>query len=259
MGNFGAAPARLARMSAGAWQVAQAMAAATGHDDGADVGPSDADSAARQELADAGIASADGLTDTWKRALAVVSRPHIVLRLTATYNGVSGQSTLGIAGARIVCVHRRRAFELTPDGGIRITGEEPAVEVSLFSTDTFWDGVRRILPPLPQLRAGAADATSVLEAGRRVDEAEALDVARNHTSQVTAELVSTGGTTPAGWAGMWAVHEDQLYSIRTTYLDERAASVVVPVQAGHLARELGFALVGALGATSATATRGDAA
>jgi hypothetical protein len=258
MGNDGGAPARLVRISASAWQVAQALGVPAGTGDGGDApgGRPDSDSAARRELSVAGIASGDGPTDTWKQALAVVARPDVVVRLTATYNGISGQSTLSIAGARIVCVHRRRAFDSTHDGGIRLTAEEPAVEVSLYSTDHFWDGVRRVLPPLPQLRAGAADATSVLGAGSGVDDAEARDIALHHTTQVTAELASTGGGTPSVWAGMWALHDDQLYSIRTRRVDGRPDTVVVPVQAGHIARELGFALVGSL---AAAAARGGAA
>ncbi|MFJ6001577.1 hypothetical protein [Arthrobacter sp. NPDC092385] len=257
MGDYMEGPARLVRISVAAWQSAQAMAGQPGDDGhGAGGGHPDAGSAARQELGFAGIASEDGLTDTWKQALTVVAEPQIVVRLTATYNGISGQSTLSLAGARVVCVHRRRAFESTADGGVRITGTEPAVEVSLFSTDDFWHGVRRILPPLPQLRAGAAEATSVLDADSGVDAPEALDVARKCTSQVTAELAWNVGGTPRGWAGMWALRDDQLYSIRTRRVDDRPAAVVVPVQAGHIAREIGFALTGAL---AAAGVRGGAA
>lgn len=241
MGKSSTAPSRLVRISSEAWDMATAAVRDGGH--GGDHQP---DGPAWAELTQAGIALDDHVTAPWREALAVAADPAIVLRITATYNGISGQSTISIAGARIVCVQRRRAFGSTADGGVRITGTEPAVEVSLFSTDTFWNGVRRILPPLPQLRAGAAEATAVLEADHGVDDATALEVAVNCTSQVTAELAAYGGGTPTMWSGMWAVHDERLYSIRTRRVDGRVAAVVVPVQAGHLAREIGFALVGAL-------------
>ncbi|NJC21328.1 hypothetical protein BJ994_000404 [Arthrobacter pigmenti] len=287
MGTFTSVPGptRIIRISDIAWSVAvdaasQKLAAHDGDDNAANT-PSTTAALSQEtvnlawaELRTAGIARGDAITDAWLGAINLILSPDTLIRLTAEYNGLSGHSDLSITGSRGACVYRRRTIETLPNGGTRITGRESGVEISLFNAAQFWGSAVRVLPPLEELRADAANAGYVIGEDPVVvpsevsaalaahlqqtpdDDgglaaaltglgapAELTDVVVHQTASVTATLETPADVRVLAWAGMWSLANGQLYSIRAR-ADEGAVTLT-RVQPGHVARELSFALVGA--------------
>ncbi|GAB3541855.1 hypothetical protein GCM10027403_33800 [Arthrobacter tecti] len=287
MGTFTSVPGptRIVRISDIAWALALDAAGTTfaAHDsDNIAANTPSATAALPQEtvnlawaeLRTAGIARGDAITDAWLGVINLILFPGTLVRMTAEYNGLSGQSELSITGSRGACVYRRRTIESLPNGGTRITGREPAVEISLFNAAQFWGSAVRVLPPVEELRADAANARDVtgetpVVVPREVSAAiathlqqksdddgglaaalpgldvpaELTDVVVHQTASVTATMETRAGGRVLTWAGMWSFADDQLYVIRTR-ADEGAVTLT-RVQPGHVARELSFALVGA--------------
>lgn len=195
------------------------------------------------ELDRLGVATGTELTPQWRTGLQELLSPVILLRLSAAYSGVGANSDFTISGDRGVCVHRRSTIETDDDGGIRTTGHEPSLEVALFDVEHIWGAISRILPPLTELRADAAHART--DSGDTVvhmplTPPEAAAVA-SEEAILSAAMTARVGESRQVWAGRWSVSEGTLYSVRTT----DGALLLTPQRAGHVAREITFALAGA--------------
>ena len=244
MGNITTVPppSHVVRVSPAAWALAlnSASAAQPGHRvDLSTPAPENG----WAELNSLGVATGTELTPRWHAALQEFLSPVILLRLSAAYNGVGANSDLTITADRGVCVHRRSTIETDDAGGIRTTGHEPSLEVALFDVEHMWGAVTRVLPPLAQLRADAVHARA--DSG---DNIVTMPLTPSEVSAVVPEeaILSAALTTRAGesrqvWAGRWSVSEGTLYSVRTT----DGALLLTPKRAGHVAREITFALAGA--------------
>lgn len=201
----------------------------------------DALGAAWGELGSAGIAEGSSLSPVWQDALHLVLNPVTLLKFEARYNDVGGNSDVSIDGARGVCVHTRRTVESTNDGGFRTVAHEPAVEISLFDVASVWGAIARTLPPLQQVRADAVHARSVLaENVVRID-ADAGTAVQPEEASVSAAMTTRAGAGRQVWAARWSVSGAKLHSVGlrdgTLTLTSRPA--------GHIAREVIFALAGA--------------
>lgn len=257
-------PHHVIRLSPSAWALALS-AAASGLPESGDppVGGraarilSELDHAAVQdgwtELHREGVADGSGLAGRWREALQEVLAPVTLLRLSAAYNGIGANSDLTITAGRGVCVHRRSTLETDPDGGLRTTGHEPSLEIALFDAGSAWGAIRRVLPPLKKLRADAAQAGTV-----HADNALQLPLTPAEAAGLAPEevILSAAMTTRAGdtrqvWAGRWSVCGGTLYSVRTA----DGALLLTPQRAGHVAREITFALAGAYQFISGAAAR----
>lgn len=255
MGNLSAVPppSHVVRVSPTAWALAlnAASAGQPGHTEdppsstaGILDGP---DESARQdgwaELQRLGVAAGTELAHPWREFLQELPAPAILLRLSAAYNGVGANSDFAVTGNRGVCVHRRSTLETDDDGGIRTTGHEPSLEVALFNVEHIWGAISRVLPPLTELRADAVQAR-----GDQGDNVLHMPLTPLEAAAVVPEeaILSAAMTTHAGgsrqvWVGRWSVSEGTLYSVRTT----DGAFLLTPQRAGHVAREIIFALAGA--------------
>lgn len=247
-------PHHVIRLSPAAWAIALS-AAASGLPDSGDPPAGDRaahvlgelDPAAVQdgwaELRREGVADRSGLVPRWRKPLQEVLAPVTLLRLSAAYNGVGANSDLTITADRGVCVHRRSALEPDSDGGHRTIGHEPSLEVALFDAGSVWGAISRVLPPLDVLRADAAQARTV-----HGDNPLQLPLTPSEAAGLGPEeaILSAAMTTRAGgnrqiWAGRWSVCSGTLYSVRTA----DGALLLTPQRAGHVAREITFALAGA--------------
>ncbi|WP_026544661.1 hypothetical protein [Arthrobacter sp. 35/47] len=247
-------PHHVIRLSPAAWALALSAAASGLPDDGdhsaggrAAHVPSELDPAAVQdgwaELGREGVADGSGLVSRWREPLQEVLAPVTLLRLSAAYNGVGANSDLSITADRGVCVHRRSALEPDSDGGLRTTGHEPSLEVALFSAGSAWGAISRVLPPLDELRADAAQAgpvhgDSILQLPLTPSEAAGLGP---EEAILSAAMTTRAGEGRQVWAGHWSVCGGRLYSVRTA----GGALLLTPQRAGHVAREITFALAGA--------------
>ncbi|WP_299168331.1 hypothetical protein [uncultured Arthrobacter sp.] len=234
-------PSHVIRVSPAAWALALSSVSGIqpGHTDELD-GP--VREAAWAELNRLGVAAGTELTPRWCEPLREVLSPVTLLRLSAAYNGVGANTDFTITGNRGVCVHRRSTIETDDDGGIRTTGHEPSLEVALFDTEHIWGAVSRVLPPLAELRADAVLART--DAG---DNVVHMPLTPSEAAAVVPEeaILSAAMTTRSGesrqvWAGRWSVSQGTLYSVRTT----DGALLLTPQRAGHVAREIVFALAG---------------
>ena len=247
-------PSHIIRVSPTAWALAL-NAASAGRLDHTEDPPSaraagilnDLDTSAIEngwaELHRLGVAAGSELTPPWREPLQELLAPVTLLRLSAAYNGVGANSDFTVTGDRGVCVHRRSTIETDDDGGIRTTGHEPSLEIALFNVEHIWGAISRVLPPLAEFRADAVHART--DGG---DNVLHMPLTPLEAAAVVPEeaILSAAMTTHAGesrqvWAGRWSVSEDTLYSVRTT----DGALLLTPQSAGHVAREITFALAGA--------------
>lgn len=247
-------PSHIIRVSPTAWALAL-QAAAVGHHDHTEDLPGaratrildDLSTSEREhgwaELCLLGVASGTELTPQWRGPLQALLAPVTLLRLSAAYNGVGANSDFMITGDSGVCVHRRSTIETDDDGGIHTTGHEPSLEVALFDAEHVWGAVSRVLPPCAELRADAVRAR-----GDEGDNVLQMPLTPSEAAAVVPEdaILSAAMTTRAGesrqvWAGRWSVSNGTLYSVRTT----DGALLLTPQRAGHVAREITFALAGA--------------
>lgn len=244
MGNLSTVPppSHVVRLSPAAWSLAlsSASTAQSGHTDPSSAPAPDAGWA---ELNSLGLATGTELSSRWHTALQEFLSPAILLRLSAAYNSVGANSDLTLTADRGVCVHRRSTVETDNDGSIRARGHEPSLEVALFDAENIWGAISRVLPPLPELRADAVHART--DSG---DTVVHMPLTPSEAAAVVPEeaILSAAMTTRAGqsrqvWAGRWSVSESTLYSVRTT----DGALLLTPQRAGHVAREITFALAGA--------------
>lgn len=283
------APVKAFHISAVAWDVAlDAVAARLARHPGAGTGYLESDAhaaiqgldpstrdAAWAELLACGIAAADGaIADRWAGAIAHVLDPEILLHLTSVHDGISGDADVAVFSGRALCTYRPRRVEPSAGGGVEITGYSTDVELSLFTEEHLWAGLSRVLPPVEELRAGAAGGSHVLseeEIAIPPETAEALrslleeppeggataldiaaipdapdalvDVVARREASLTAGIRTTVNGRTSLWTGMWAVADGTLYSIRSDV--SRGVMTLVQVAPGNVASELIFALVGA--------------
>lgn len=235
-------PSHVIRLSPAAWALALSSVSSTQPGHTAELGRP-AREAAWVELNRLGVAAGTELTSQWREPLREVLTPVTLLRLSAAYNGVGANTDFTITADRGVCVHRRSTIETDDDGGIRTTGHEPSLEVALFDTEHIWGAVSRVLPPLAELRADAVHART-----HSGDNVVHMPLTPSEAAAVVPEeaILSAAMTTRSGesrqvWAGRWSVSQGTLYSVRTT----DGALLLTPQRAGHVAREIVFALAGA--------------
>lgn len=276
------APVHVLRIGAVAWDAALDAVAScpagdvpvvADHVAGEPTGAADL-TVARAELTEATIATDSGvIVEPWAAAIRQVLAPQILLHLTGIHAGISGDVDVSLSGGRALAVYRPRRAEIRPDGSVAHTAYATEVELSFFAEADLWDGLARLLPDLDQFRAGAVNVVDVLdesiidipapvaEAVRAVladstdvvDPAEMaaidgapdalVDVIARREASLTAAMTTTAGARRSLWAGVWAVADGQLYSIRADA--SRHLMTLARVKPGNVANELAFALAGA--------------
>lgn len=197
------------------------------------------------ELAD----SSNALDQQWVGAVAMLMTAPISIDIRATFNDVGTVSTIGLLEGRGIAVHQRQLLEASPSG-TKLVFNDDAVEITLFNEENLWRATRRLLPPLDNVRAASApaklNAPKWTIAGDGIQTSDLPTEFQGLLGGEDANVTMTVTTLaqdypPRVWGGMWAVKNQQLFSIRTT----REPSVVaVEVPAGNIAHELIFAVVG---------------
>lgn len=137
----------------------------------------------RLEWEAAGIISPDGaLEPDWARALRVTQDAMIGTEVISVYAGIVFSATLFLMGEDLVCVTARATYrDDEPGGELTIDAVHPLLEVALGPSADPWLLLRRVLPPLEELRADPRepDAASTRElalAGVEIPERMRADV-----------------------------------------------------------------------------------
>lgn len=114
--------------------------------------PSDAEEMMALEWEAAGIVDPDRQPDTdWMRALEVTRKAAIGAEVVSVYEAMVFSGTLLVDGDDVVCVTARAAFE--EEGERQVTAVHPMLEVAIAPRKLVWLLLRRVLPPLDELRA----------------------------------------------------------------------------------------------------------
>lgn len=198
--------------------------------------------AAWKELQGLGVAEGEALSQEWADALQSVLRPVTLLRLSAAYQGIACNSDLSISGPQGAAVLRRSTIGPDDDRGLRTLAHEPALEVALFDVAHIWGAIAPVLPPLPELRADAAQLRgSLMDGTPRIPltPAEAANIPEE--AILSAAMTTRASGSRQVWAARWSVSEGMLYSTRTAH----GAVILTPQRPGHVAREITYALAGA--------------
>lgn len=97
----------------------------------------------------AGLVDADGAVDPeWARAIRVTQDAIVGAEVVSVYQEMAFAATLLRHEQTLVCVTARGAIE-----GRKITAVHPMLEVAMAPSELGWELLRRVLPPLKELRA----------------------------------------------------------------------------------------------------------
>ena len=211
--------ARVTRLGAQDWAIAvtRAKAAATGDEKGAGV-PDSLVAAVAQHL----VAPVRG-------------------SLVATAGGVGTITRLTLVADRALLVTQPMAAD---GAGTQLSGD---VQLVFADPDEIWEAIATSLPPLAALRepnfaAGSADDAQPVAP----DQVGALLEREQANVQVRVEAWREAARLAVVWARLWSVVDDRLFDVRTADGELR----VVERRYGSVAAEFGWALVGAVEATT---------
>ncbi|MEU4385250.1 hypothetical protein [Promicromonospora sp. NPDC023805] len=173
-----------------------------------------------------------------------------VKALLVTTQGDRGVRTrLTMVRGELVLVTQRMALV---DGETRI---EPGAQITFSDPEALWPALARTLPDMSVLRA-PADAVAN-EPDRRLTDLTPEGVAEllgreEANLQVSVEAYREGGVPAVQWGRLWSVVDGRLIDVRTRDGEVR----LVERPAGSVAKELRWALVGAVDATTRVDERG---
>lgn len=100
----------------------------------------------------AGILRRGELDQMWASALRVVQESTVGSQLISTYGKVVFRGTIMVEGEHAVCLTERGVVGANEDGERIIQGLDPMIEVAIAPAGKVWKLVRRVLPPLEELR-----------------------------------------------------------------------------------------------------------
>lgn len=103
----------------------------------------------------AGIVVDDKLDPMWAKAIHAAQGSRIGCELVSTYDGVVFHATVLIdrQSDSAVCITDRGTIEADQDGVERVAGVHPMTEVAIAPVNRVWSLIRRVLPPLEELRS----------------------------------------------------------------------------------------------------------
>lgn len=195
--------------------------------------PDPADDASWKELVDAGIASQAGVLDPmWKAVLAQTLTAPIAFRVASTYNNLAYLADVSLGDNVTTCLTRRLSVAEAEDGSLEPTGADPQMEFVVTTHGRPWELIRRVLPPLDELRAEPRQTRTAERVEQAVDAEtlkrirEGLDVPGLSPNMADAlapkasvtlmSLVDAPGA-PEGSTGVgfatWVLGEDGLYTL----------------------------------------------
>lgn len=183
---------------------------------------------------------ADGAADDVAGVLAQHLDAPVRALLVTTAGGHGVRTRLTLTGGRAVLVAQRLAVAA---GTTRV---EPGAQITFTGTDDLWGTVARTLPEREALRA---PASAVVGEARHLrlprDEAERLLEREACNVRVQVEAWRGGRHPVVVWGRLWSLTGDRLVDVR---VDDGDLDLVER-PAGSLAKELRWALTGALSAT----------
>lgn len=172
----------------------------------------------------------------------------VLLVTTAGDRGVRDRLTM-VGGQAVIVTQRMAAVE----GETRV---EPGAQITFTGPDELWSSLARTLPDTELLRAPASAA---VDDDQPLDlplaDAQALLGREECNLRVQVEAWRGGDTPVMVWGRLWSVVDDRLIDIRTDDGELR----LVERPAGSVAKELRWALTGAIDVTGGAAPDQEAA
>lgn len=209
------------------------------------------DDAAWEEMQRSGVASGRGELDPhWREVIHQTMTAPVTFRVASTYRGLAYLADIAVGTHVTTSLTRRLRVEDDGSGFLTPTGADPQLEFAVAGPDQVWPLVRRVLPPLEELRASpreTRDADRVehpldadtLRAIRASLDAPGLapaarDALNAHATVMMMTLVLPPGA-PADAPGVahraWALGDEGLYVLDRRD-DEACVTRVTPGDIG---------------------------
>lgn len=100
----------------------------------------------------AGIVAGDRLDPLWGRAIAVEQSADRGIEIVSRYGDVIFAGTVLVDGDAAICVTTRATVEADAAGTEVVGAVHPMVEVAIAPSHRLWQLIRRVLPPVDELR-----------------------------------------------------------------------------------------------------------
>lgn len=208
------------------------------------------------ELVRAGVARDDRTLDPmWQAVINQSLTAQAVFRVASTYNGLAYLADISLGREVTTCLTRRLRVEDDGSGALVATGADPQLEFVVTRPDQPWQLIRRVLPPLEELRAEPRQTRDAERVEYPLDPATieqiraslatpglapaARDALNAKATVMLMTLVAppAGATDKAPGVGLkaWALGENGLYSLEP----QRDGATVAKVSPG----DIGFAVL----------------